>query len=148
MDYGELAYRFIGIAVEFAAQREKRMLGNFVSGETAALTYLYWHGEAKPGEICRAAGITTARTATLLKGLEQKKFITRSRNETDGRSVLARITPEGKAHVKAHLDRVHKEIREQFALLGERDAADLIRILERLVRNLKHCPCRCAEGAK
>jgi DNA-binding MarR family transcriptional regulator len=61
------------------------------------MLFLWEHGEGTVGAICQALGLDTGTVSPLLKRLEARGHISRERSPGDERSVVARLTKEGKA---------------------------------------------------
>lgn len=140
MDYETLAREFLGKAVEFCRFPEKRELGSFATGEVVALSFLNVRGETRPSELCRVLGVTTARTANLLKSLEAKGLVERAPDSEDGRRVIVRITADGKVRAERAFGEVLGAVRKQLELLGEEDARAFVRIFGRVIENIRNCP--------
>ena len=69
--------------------------------KAADLKYLYKKGDsATAGELATALEVSTARIALLLKKLEAKNYITRMKDQNDGRIVVVNLTLEGKVYTE------------------------------------------------
>jgi DNA-binding MarR family transcriptional regulator len=88
------------------------------------------------GEIGHAMCVSTARVATALNSLEKKGLITRQIDASDRRKILVRITPEGKFLAERNFRSAVSVVEKRFALLGEHDAMEYVRITGRLVEIL------------
>lgn len=65
------------------------------------LKYLYKKGDsATAGELANALEVSTARIALLLKKLEAKNYISRTKDQNDGRIVVVNLTFEGKVYTE------------------------------------------------
>lgn len=137
MDYEALANEFLRIAMQFSHLPEKRALGSFIAGGDVVLAFLNCSGETHPSELCRVLGVTTARTANLLKALEAKGLVGRVPDEKDGRRVIVRITESGRARASSALEQMHRFVTRQMELLGERDSAEFVRLLGCVLDNIK-----------
>lgn len=57
---------------------------------------LWEKGEQTIGDLCKALYLDTGTISPMLKGMEEKKLLTRHREKTDSRVVKIKITEEGK----------------------------------------------------
>ena len=102
-------------------------------GEMAILGMLSATDEPQaPGDLAERLQLSSSRVANALKTLERKGFVTREINPADRRGIIVSITPEGDAFGKARFDEAVAGIRDLVADLGEQDATELARILERI----------------
>jgi MarR family transcriptional regulator, repressor for mepA len=84
-------------------------------------------------EIAEMSGTTAASVTSLLQGLEERGYITRTSSPGDARVKVVRITPEGAETVAGFDESMAAEQRKLFAALGTADQDALIALLERLV---------------
>lgn len=137
--FDELAHELVG---ELGAIG--RTLGptalNSARGETAVLMSLFRSEHPlTPGELGRRACISTARVANILRTLEEKGMITRSHSSEDRRNVEVLLTADGRGRAREISASRIDYVARYLAALGERDAADLVRIARRsrdIVREL------------
>lgn len=78
-------------------------------------------------------GLTSGRVANILRGLEQKQLIRRTRDGADGRKVHISLTDTGMAQARQLLDGIHSRNVALLDALGESDSQELMRLLRRLV---------------
>ncbi len=57
-------------------------------------------GSARMGDLAHAMVIAPSRLTELMRRMESKSLVRRSRSRTDGRGVIASITPEGRSRVR------------------------------------------------
>lgn len=82
------------------------------SGEMGVLKYLaHQEGVVKSKDISNYMGVSSARMAILLKKLEAKDLVEKSKYEGDGRLTLVGLTPKGKKKIA--------EIQEKMYALAE-----------------------------
>lgn len=75
-------------------------------------------------------GITTGTLTVMVDRLESKQYVRRRPHESDRRSIIVELTPEGAALFEEH-DRLHMQLTQTLtATLGDSDKAALLRCLE------------------
>ena len=90
--------------------------------------------KARSGEIAKCSHATPSAISQTLKSLEEKGLITRHRDEGDCRAVTVHLTDEGRAF-DARGRQLHEQmIDDVLEFLGEEDAEQFVRIMERLSR--------------
>jgi DNA-binding MarR family transcriptional regulator len=137
MDYATLAVEFLGKTQLIMKDRLNKFIDDAVRGEGFVLQYIaIRNGCVFSGEIGHAMCVSTARVATALNSLEKKGLITRQIDVSDRRKILVRITPEGKFLAERNFRSAVSVIEKRFALLGEHDAREYVRITGRLVEIL------------
>ncbi len=137
MDYASLAVEFLGKTQLIVTSRLNKLIDEAVQGEGFVLRYVALNGGCVfSGEIGHAMCVSTARVATALNSLEKKGLITRQIDARDRRKILVRITSEGKLLVEKNFRTVVDVVEKRFALLGEHDAKEYVRITGRLVEIL------------
>ena len=110
-----------------------------MQGEMLILKYLYsCEGLMLPNEISDKMSITSARTAVALNSLEKKGFINREINKQDRRQILVTLTNEGKEYIKELLLEEQQRFARVLEGLGEKDAKEFVRIIEKIVNNFNN----------
>ena len=119
--------------------QETRDLG----GEVFVLDYLQRQARESrpchPKDISLRMGVTSARVATILKGLERRGLLTRRIDRQDARQTVVELTEEGSAFILRHRRAVKERFARTLRALGHEDAAELVRIMKKLVRCLSSC---------
>ena len=85
-----------------------------------------------PREISHEMGISSARIAGTLNGLERKGLITRQIDTSDRRRILVDLTPKGKTLVEERRQEALERVTKMFSKLGEHDAREYVRITAKL----------------
>lgn len=135
MDYQKLAEELLENMPKLSKIPTQKNADRFIRGEMLALDYLYHHGAATPGEISAEMDISTARTAKLVAVLEAKGFITRMPDSEDKRKICVMLTDAGAAHIESHKQHVLASASAMLSDLGEKDAAEYVRITKRIIEN-------------
>lgn len=110
-----------------------KMIHHFSQGELFLLNHLRTaDGVARPSEMSRAMGTSTARVAAALNSMERKGWVRREVDAADHRKTLVHITPEGLAFASSGRERLLFRVRQLLEALGEEDAAAYLRILTKI----------------
>ncbi len=109
---------------------------NATRGEMAVIRTLHLAVEAgelpiTPGLIAERAHLSTARTANVLRALEEKGWIVREHATDDRRRVTVTLTEAGEAERARRKSEFESHAVEFLARLGEEDTREAIRILKR-----------------
>ncbi len=134
MDYEELAAQLM----EATHPKDKRPPLNEVQKQERVrdmtLRYLYENGgSAAPGRLAEFFDVSSARVAKLLGELEQKGFVVREGDSADRRRVTVRLTPAGETYVLDLDAGFRRRLAALLAMLGERDAREMVRLMVRLM---------------
>ena len=104
-----------------------------MKGENFLLFYLARKGgEAAPSQISHALQVTTPRTTALLNSLEEKGYILRTHSKPDRRRASVTLTQAGREHVERTRGEMVERTADLLEYLGQEDAEELVRILDRL----------------
>lgn len=106
-----------------AAEARALMVINHCNGHDAP---------ARPGFIAHALQTTPSALSQIMKSLEAKGLIQRTRVNADCRGVQVTLTPQGKAYVDEADAALNARWTDLFDYLGEEDVKDLARILGRI----------------
>lgn len=111
----------------------QRKLSDFPKGEMFILNYLTdRRSPVPPSELSAAMQASTARIAAALNSLEAKGEVIRQADSTDRRRTLVILTPRGRDKVLERRRMIHRQIEQMLRALGEKDTAELIRLLDRI----------------
>ena len=127
----KLPEELYGVLADLLNRKSNIAILDSIRGEYGVLNCLCdtEYGESA-GELCKKLHVVPGRMADILKRLEEKELIVRSRDETDRRVVKARITDKGRQVSNERREEIRKEYKGLFALLGENDVKELIRLLK------------------
>jgi len=133
MDYTGLSEEFLQTVYRLYRIGVQKQLNSAVQGEAFALHFIAQHdGAVVPSDIEGAMGVSSARIATVLNGLENKAFVTRQIDPADRRRTIIRLTPLGEEQAAASADHLLGLAKKLLEFLGEEDAANYVRIMGRL----------------
>ena len=128
VEWTEVARQFERVG-RFCRLMVQRNLGYALSGaEVEVLTHLVLsRNAATPGSVARETGIGKEAMSRLLRGLVDRGLVDRVPNPGDGRSVLLRVSPAG----RAELDRTYQAaLRPMYTLMRGLGRADYDRLME------------------
>ena len=133
MDYEALAKVMLSRMYALNKTRPQRNINEGMRGEGFVLHYIIRRGGGVlPSEISNFMGISSARAAAALNNLERKGFITRQIDPADRRRILVDLTPKGQAFAHDKQEHMLHHTVQMLTRLGEQDATELVRILERV----------------
>ena len=133
MDYSKLADEFLQYLHMLRRFKPQQQINESMCGEAYALYYIASRGEhIIPSEISEAIGISGARIAATLNGLENKGYITRQIDPSDRRRILVFLTDKGREQEKSYRGKLIEIIEKMLGLLGEHDAKEYIRITRKM----------------
>lgn len=133
MDYTELAEEFLQYTHQFQKGHHQKRIDGIMRGETFVVVYIARKGRCVlPSEISTEMSISSARIAAALNSLEKKGLITRQIDVDDRRRILVDLTPSGKELAERHRQTALNTTIRMLESLGEKDAKELVRIMEKL----------------
>jgi DNA-binding MarR family transcriptional regulator len=140
MDYNDLAKQCLQTFFQFYRTRTNQMMNESMRGEAYVLQYIANHdGDVVPGDISDAMSVSTARMATVLKGMENKGWISRHFDTRDKRRTILTLTQNGEEQADQCRTRLLHATAKMLEYLGENDAKEYIRILRRLSESNFKC---------
>jgi DNA-binding MarR family transcriptional regulator len=133
MDYSELALTLLhNMHLLYKSKMQKKIIDS-MQGELFVLQYIFSQDdEVAPGKIGSVMGISSARIAAALNGLENKGLVTRDIDKNDRRRIIVRLTDPGRDSAQKLRCDVVRHATDMLRLLGEKDAAEYTRITGRL----------------
>ena len=136
MDYTSLAQELLTVRAKLLQVPANQQLSQMVRGEMFVLNYLFTHeGAIHPKELSRQMAVTTARIASLLNHMEEKKLISRYTDPEDSRQIVVILTQEGKLAIQAVRAKVISYVSTMLEGLGPEDAEAYIRIQKKIWNN-------------
>ncbi|MBP3736975.1 MAG: MarR family transcriptional regulator [Lachnospiraceae bacterium] len=133
VDYQELAKEYLQVK----SGRIQLQLGRAIMGLTEGGIYVLhvlhkMGGKAYPKDIVNEIGISSARVAKVLNGLESDGMIVRSRDPEDGRQTIITMTKKGIKKAEYNEQTSYKRLAQVLSMLGEKDAREYVRIEKKL----------------
>ncbi|MGN1015530.1 MAG: MarR family winged helix-turn-helix transcriptional regulator [Faecousia sp.] len=141
MDYAALANELLSVRANLLQVPASQQLSQMVRGEMFVLNYLVTHENTiHPKELSEKMAVTTARIASLLNHMEEKKLIRRSTDPNDSRQVDVVLTEEGKKAIQEMRAQVISYVSAMLQELGPEDAEAYIRIQKKIWNNFRQNP--------
>ncbi len=123
-----------------------KKLNNSVRGENMALAIISKNGGSiYPKDIEEMMGVSSARVAKIIKGLEEKKLVIRKPDSKDKRKTLVILTDLGKEFENLRKEKINFTLSTMLELLGEEDGADFVRIIEKIEKSMPQIRNMCEE---
>ncbi len=130
-DKEKLPEELYGVLADLLNRKSNIAILDSIRGEYGVLNCLNDLEEgASAGELCKRLHVVPGRMADILKKLEEKELIVRTKDENDRRVVISRITEKGRKVSDEKRELIHKEYKGMFEQLGEKDVRELIRLLK------------------
>lgn len=101
------------------------------------LFLLSQNGELTMGQISQMLDLTPRAITGLMKGLELKKYIVRSKDKEDQRVIWVKLTPAGIGFMKIARPDTATKLTSLFSVLSRKEQAELVRIIEKLTDHMK-----------
>ena len=110
-------------------------LAELLQGESLVLTGLLSHqeGVVHPSDLNRELHLSRPRITAALSALQRKGLIAMHRSPTDRRRIQVSITEAGREIIGGRLVRMEAYFDKMLSGLGEADARELIRLIDRCV---------------
>jgi DNA-binding MarR family transcriptional regulator len=103
------------------------------------LTALHDRGPIKASDVATQLGLTRGATTTALDRLQERKFISRGADATDGRGVIVELTPGGRKRVASIWAPMRRNGSEHLRSYSVRELGLLRRFFERSVELQASC---------
>jgi DNA-binding MarR family transcriptional regulator len=101
-------------------------------GEAHILAHLAEHGASSVAQLHRSLAHKRSTLTSILDRLTAREFVMRKVSETDRRSFIIALTPEGKRLARRVLERLQDLESSAQAGLGQKEVAALQTLLDRL----------------
>lgn len=124
----------LAIAVGRINRRARTGTESLSYGILSALATVVRHGPLRPGDLARHEVVTKPTMTRILGELEQRGFIEREADPTDGRAFMVSATPAGNAAVEAARTERTGIVAELIEELDEQDVIAIAGALDALDR--------------
>lgn len=127
----KLAEELYEVLAELLNSKSNIGILDSIRGEYGVLNCLYDLEDGAPaGELCKRLHVVPGRMADILKRLEEKELIIRSRSDSDHRVIYARLTEKGRQASAEKRSDIRNEYKGLFDKLSEAEVRELIRLLK------------------
>ena len=131
MTYENLGEELYSLLAELLNRKINRTVQDSIRGEYGVLRYLlYVKDNESAGALTEQLHVVPGRMTDILKSLEYKGLIKRSRDIEDKRRVIVSITEEGRIEAENKRKYISEEYQGLFKILGQEDTKELIRLLK------------------
>lgn len=89
---------------------------------------------ATPGQIGLMTGLSKGRVSNIIRGLEEKGYVTKHPSPTDNRSVTVALSAKGQQVTRQHHDALRAHVASILRQLGPQDAQDGVRVMRHLLQ--------------
>ena len=110
---------------------------DITSSQMMVLFLLSQNGELTMGQISQMLDLTPRAITGLMKGLEHKKYIVRTKDTKDQRVIWVKLTPAGTAFMKIARPDTASKLTSLFGVLSKKEQVELVRIIEKLTDHMK-----------
>lgn len=133
MDYTALANELLSVRANLLQVPANQQLSKMVKGELFVLNYLATHEKIiHPKELSEKMVVSTARIASLLNHMEEKKLVQRYADTADNRQVVVTLTDTGRQEIQRIRAEVISHVCAMLETLGPEDAQTYIRIQKKI----------------
>ncbi|MCL1944639.1 MAG: MarR family transcriptional regulator [Firmicutes bacterium] len=140
MDYRSLALRMLeNWQLHFKIGNK---FFNTVKSHVMLLMCIEQNPEIFPKGISELVGVSPPRVATAIKELMADGLIVREMDDGDRRRIFIRLTPKGKEFLQDQKEEFVRGTTTLFELLGEHDAKEYVRLLEKIATIKKQGLCK------
>lgn len=138
MDYNMLAIELLNARANLLQVPASQQLSKMVKGEYFVLNYMSTHKKIiHPKELSQKMAVSTARIASLLNHMEQKKLILRYPDPDDSRQIVVVLTDEGRNAIQVVRAEAVSHVSSMLESLGPEDAQAYIRIQKKIWDNFQ-----------
>ena len=106
------------------------------------LAYLFWNGEASMHELADFARRTRPTMTVLVDKMEELGLVSRRKSESDTRSQIVSLTPQGEALRPAFEDISKRFVARLYDGIGEKAALAVEKTLSKILSNLEDKPSK------
>ncbi|MEG6614385.1 MarR family transcriptional regulator [Pseudoclostridium thermosuccinogenes] len=118
------------------------------AGQKRILTILLRNGTVTQAELTEHLGIHPGSASEVLSKLENSGLIHREENRADRRTIDICLTEKGKAEAEIALAQREQTKKEMFSVLSEKEQAELLALLEKLIADWNTRYARQAERGR
>lgn len=131
MNEENISEEFYGLLAQLVNRKNNRKVLDSIRGEYGVLRYLmYVKDGVSAGLLTKELHVVPGRMTDILKSLEKKGSIVRTRDERDRRCVYVHITEKGRVEEKKKRESIQKQYKGMYEILGKKDIEELIHLIK------------------
>ncbi len=89
------------------------------------------------GQLAQMLDLTPRAITGLMAGLEKRKFVTRTRHQSDARITWLSLSEDGNKFLRIARPDTSKKLSGLFEILTKKEQIELVRIIEKLTEHMK-----------
>ena len=107
------------------------------SSQILAIFIISQEEQVTMGQLAQMLDLTPRAITGLMAGLEKRKFVTRTKDESDARITWLSLSEAGRKFLKNVRPDASKKLSELFEVLTKKEQIELVRIIEKLTAHMK-----------
>jgi len=107
------------------------------SSQILAIFIISQEEQVTMGQLARMLDLTPRAITGLMAGLEKKKLVTRTKDESDARITWLSLSEDGRGFLKNVRPDASKKLSGLFEILTKKEQIELVRIIEKLTDHMK-----------
>ena len=107
------------------------------SSQILAIFIISQEEQVTMGQLAQMLDLTPRAITGLMAGLEKRKFVTRTRDQSDARITWLSLSETGRGFLKNVRPDASKKLSGLFEILTKKEQIELVRIIEKLTEHMK-----------
>ena len=107
------------------------------SSQILAIFIISQEEQITMGQLAQMLDLTPRAITGLMTGLEKRKFVTRTRDQSDARITWLSLSEDGKKFLRIARPDTSKKLSGLFEILTKKEQIELVRIIEKLTEHMK-----------
>ena len=107
------------------------------SSQILAIFIISQEEQVTMGQLAQMLDLTPRAITGLMAGLEKRKFVTRTKDESDARITWLSLSETGRGFLKNVRPDASKKLSGLFEVLTKKEQIELVRIIEKLTDHMK-----------
>ena len=107
------------------------------SSQILAIFIISQEDQVTMGQLAQMLDLTPRAITGLIAGLEKKKMVTRTKDQSDARITWLSLSEDGKKFLKLVRPDASKKLSGVFEVLTKKEQIELVRIIEKLTDHMK-----------
>jgi DNA-binding MarR family transcriptional regulator len=107
------------------------------SSQILAIFIISQEEQVTMGQLAQMLDLTPRAITGLMAGLEKRKFVTRTRHQSDARITWLSLSEDGNKFLRIARPDTSKKLSGLFEILTKKEQIELVRIIEKLTEHMK-----------